>query len=178
MPAKPVPVRPAVSYRRSSCACPMTASTTRSGVASESPEETSVSQIAANKLDRSGSRAPLAGARVLVGLTTATTSATDGAAGDRSETAPTGEFSSARRIGAWGRAVFAHNGLSRAVICQRGDAVMLTSLVMMPSAGPKGGRPERGMTLHSDHLGHQRPEASRFAALLVVAGRLAGSLAV
>jgi hypothetical protein len=32
------------------------------------------------------------------------------------------------------------------------------------------------MLLHSDHLGHQRPEASRFAALLVT-GRLAGWLA-
>lgn len=51
---------------------------------------------------------------------------------------------------------------------------MLTSLVMMPSAAQKGGRPERRMLLHSDHLGHRRPEASRFAALLVVAGRLAG----
>lgn len=64
-------------------------------------------------------------------------------------------------------------GLLAAVICQRGDAVMLTSLVMMPSAAQKGGRPERRMLLHSDHLGHQRPEASRFAALRV-AGRLAG----
>lgn len=51
----------------------------------------------------------MAGARVLVGLTTATTSATDGAAGDRSETAPTGDFSTPRRIGAWGRAVFARD---------------------------------------------------------------------